>query len=849
MKKSKRFIIFIGFVCSSLLATILLFFLNFFQRLSDILLDWTFIITFLLYLLSIEEFYRWAKNGKRSEMSDIVAIFFFFFLIFFLSKDLMTSIMGAFSIYLWFGIIELKEYPVLNKILIISLVTYNLIFISGIISTYIGDPIVLNTTFAFSFWIILGLGFLLFGRRYLIVWRFLSPEYLTLFLYIIAWLAVVFVNQYTPLNFITYNPINFNNFSLLDFFVNIYFVLIVVNWIIYFVSGYILDKLLGIKRVDNNKLIDLVKKIKEDMKIKSKVKIGFGNYPILNAMAYGSIFDQRIAIIAEDINQIPDDELKGIVAHELAHTKGKHTLILTCITSGDLILRMLLGIPATFYDYTFGNPQIPLITFIFLNILIYILLFIFVRILEGKADLKARTIGYSKELVKALYNIESFYAFGREIGLNTMLLCDEKITKDNQLLDYKATAEYLNLSMIKPSRGALISNLINSHPPSYHRIAALLDTELKPGKEAILPFLCLKKSVQKKFALKFKSARLKFKEIVKQKFEEYFDIKNIPSLMETFGRMEIYKYDLNKNFLFKNKITEENILGKLEKIKFIDDLCDTDQLLIIDLKSQSERTLNSTLHSKIPITINGKYFLEKEIPLILTDIDLDDKTNNKSYVFHDKENRRVFKQINKTKLPNSIDAIKNYIDREVFLEDKGSLRILKCVDVKITDTYDDCMITLLESNENEFPNRVSFKFKEIIIRPRNISLPINKKQLFRRYELDVIDWLVKKQIRTYIFLKKPVNNLEIGYIQEYTGKIGKYNKKLNSNGKNDNDFLIVNNIFGKKVEIPFKSLELLRFDYETGLIQKKSEKSLVTKLGYKILNKFKPEKIFYLNKI
>ncbi|MFX0177527.1 MAG: M48 family metalloprotease [Candidatus Hodarchaeota archaeon] len=849
MKKSKRFIIFIGFVCSSLLATILLFFLNFFQRLSDILLDWTFIITFLLYLLSIEEFYRWAKNGKRSEMSDIVAIFFFFFLIFFLSKDLMTSIMGAFSIYLWFGIIELKEYPVLNKILIISLVTYNVIFISGIISTYIGDPIVLNTTFAFSFWIILGLGFLLFGRRYLIVWRFLSPEYLTLFLYIIAWLAVVFVNQYTPLNFITYNPINFNNFSLLDFFVNIYFVLIVVNWIIYFVSGYILDKLLGIKRVDNNKLIDLVKKIKEDMKIKSKVKIGFGNYPILNAMAYGSIFDQRIAIIAEDINQIPDDELKGIVAHELAHTKGKHTLILTCITSGDLILRMLLGIPATFYDYTFGNPQIPLITFIFLNILIYILLFIFVRILEGKADLKARTIGYSKELVKALYNIESFYAFGREIGLNTMLLCDEKITKDNQLLDYKATAEYLNLSMIKPSRGALISNLINSHPPSYHRIAALLDTELKPGKEAILPFLCLKKSVQKKFALKFKSARLKFKEIVKQKFEEYFDIKNIPSLMETFGRMEIYKYDLNKNFLFKNKITEENILGKLEKIKFIDDLCDTDQLLIIDLKSQSERTLNSTLHSKIPITINGKYFLEKEIPLILTDIDLDDKTNNKSYVFHDKENRRVFKQINKTKLPNSIDAIKNYIDREVFLEDKGSLRILKCVDVKITDTYDDCMITLLESNENEFPNRVSFKFKEIIIRPRNISLPINKKQLFRRYELDVIDWLVKKQIRTYIFLKKPVNNLEIGYIQEYTGKIGKYNKKLNSNGKNDNDFLIVNNIFGKKVEIPFKSLELLRFDYETGLIQKKSEKSLVTKLGYKILNKFKPEKIFYLNKI
>ncbi|MHA2340153.1 MAG: hypothetical protein ACXACX_22865, partial [Candidatus Hodarchaeales archaeon] len=61
--------------------------------------DWTFILTFISYLLTTEEFYKWVKNGKRSEMSDIVAIFFFFFLIFFFSKDILTSVMGAFSIY------------------------------------------------------------------------------------------------------------------------------------------------------------------------------------------------------------------------------------------------------------------------------------------------------------------------------------------------------------------------------------------------------------------------------------------------------------------------------------------------------------------------------------------------------------------------------------------------------------------------------------------------------------------------------------------------------------------------------------------------------------------------------
>jgi Zn-dependent protease with chaperone function len=433
--------------------------------------------------LTIEEFYQWARNGKRSELSDIVAILFFFFLILFFSKDFLTSLMGAFSIYLWIGIFELKDYPVLNKILIISLITYNVIFVAGIFSFYLNNPRIINTSFAFSFWIILIMGFLLFGRKYLVVWRFLSPEYLTLFLYIIAWLVVVFISEYTPFNLVSSNPFASNGFTLVDFFLNIYVILILVNWLIYFISGILLSKLLGIKKVEDPRLIELVTNVKSKLGIKGKVKVGFGKYPILNAMAYGSFFDKRIAIIAEDLNQIPEDELKGIVAHELAHTKGKHTLVLTIITTCDLFIRMLLGIPATFYDYTFGNPQLPLFLFILLNLLIYVVLFIFVRILEGKADLKTKKSGYANELVKALYNLESFYASGREIGFNTMLLCEEKISKDNKLLDYMNTASYLNRSMIKPSKASLLGNFLNSHPPSYIRIAAILSNELKPGKE------------------------------------------------------------------------------------------------------------------------------------------------------------------------------------------------------------------------------------------------------------------------------------------------------------------------------------------------------------------------------
>ncbi len=813
--------------------------------LFDLLKDWSFLITILLFILTIEEFYHWVKNGKRSEMSDFIAILFFFFLIFFFSKDILTSIMGAFSIYLWIGIFELKDYPVINKILIISLVTYNIIFISGIFSFYLDNPFFINTSFAFSFWIILILGFMLFGRKYIIVWRFMSPEYLTLLLYIIAWLAVVFINQYTPFKFLDNKPIDLKEFKLLDFFMNIYFILIIVNWFIYLISGIILDKLLGINKVEETYILELVKGVKKDIGIKGKVKVGFGSYPILNAMAYGSIFDKRIGIIAEDINKIPEDELKGIVAHELAHTKGKHTLVLTLITTGDLLLRMLLGMPATFYDYTFGDPQIPMIAFILINLVIYIILFIFVRILEGKADLRAKKSGYGIELVKALYNLESFYATGREIGLNTMLLCEEKISRDNQLLDYMNTANYLYHSMIKPSKASLLANFINSHPPSYYRIAAILSEELKPGKEAILPFVCLKKSKQKKYAKKFEKSRKLFMKIANEKFKDFFKIDDISLLMDTLGRKEIYRFELEKEYIFKNKITDEIVIGKLNDIQFLDDICDSDQYIITNLKSNKKEILNSSIYSLIHIELNEAYFLQKDNPLILTDIELKDNNRDGNYIFMDKESSDVQKSILKTKLPNSIAFIQNFKDQEVFFKSKGELNIYRCVDIIKAENLEDFHIILSDSNKtkNRDQKYLNYSFSELIIRPKKIYLTISKNLNFRKSEVRVIKWLIDNHIRVYIYLKKPVNNLEIGYIQHISIKFTNSEKSINQTEETNGDIINIKNIFGKDIRIPYKTIDLINFEYSSAMIQIKSSTSVSSRLGYRILKKFKPERI------
>ncbi|TET00228.1 MAG: hypothetical protein E3J90_04175 [Promethearchaeota archaeon] len=847
MKKITRFGMFIFFLLTTISFSLISF--SLLDNWIALLGDWTFYALFIFYLLSIEEFYKFAKNGKRSELSDFVALLFFFFLIFFISKDVFTSIMGAFSIYLWFGIAELKDYPVLNKILIISLVTYNVIFISGIISSIINNPIVVNTAFSFSFWIILGLGFILFGRKYIVIWRFMSPQYLTLFLYILAWLAIVFINQYTPLNFVSNKSLLFNTFSPWELIFNVYTILIMINWVIYFISGRVLDFLLGIKPVHDEKILELIEEIKLDIGIKTKVKVGIGKYPILNAMAYGSFLDKRIALIVEDLNEIPIDELKGIVAHELAHTKGRHTLILTFITTGDLLFRLLLGFPATYYDYTFGNPKLPFVLFILINLLIYVILFMFVRILEGKADAKAKNTGYANELVKALYNLESFYATGREIGLNTMLLCDEKINNDNEMLNFLNTADYLNKSIVKPKRISLISNLVNSHPPTYHRIVAILDNKLTPTKEMLLPFICLKRSKQRYYGNLFEHARGKFKEIASDKFREHFEIQNIATLMHDLKRRELYKLEIEKDFIFKNKITNERFLGKLKNIQFKDDVCDTDEYIVKNLNNNKIYNLVSSKYTKSEISLKDHYYIKKEGILKLVNVEINPNKKKLDFYFVDNDGHEILKPLKETKLPNPISLIESFSGKDIFFNNKGKTLIIKCSNVKISEVFKESELIFDEIPQNGEKIKVSYALKDLIIKPKVISITIKKSDIYRESEQRILNWLVENQTRTYFYLKKPVNNFEIGYLKDF-----KFYPKSAKNSQDEpqtNLFSYVNvkNIFGKDVKIPYKSLEGLSFETDTAYIQRKAETSLFSKLGYIFLKKFKPDKIFYLNKV
>ena len=93
MKKIARLGLFIFFLLTTISFSLVSF--SLLDNWIVILADWIFYALLIFYLLSIEELYRWVKSGKRSELSDFVALLFFFFLIFFISKDVFTSIMGC----------------------------------------------------------------------------------------------------------------------------------------------------------------------------------------------------------------------------------------------------------------------------------------------------------------------------------------------------------------------------------------------------------------------------------------------------------------------------------------------------------------------------------------------------------------------------------------------------------------------------------------------------------------------------------------------------------------------------------------------------------------------------------
>ncbi|MES3518379.1 MAG: zinc metalloprotease HtpX [Natronomonas sp.] len=180
-----------------------------------------------------------------------------------------------------------------------------------------------------------------------------------------------------------------------------------------------------------------------------------------NAFATGRSKDSSAVCVTTGLlRALDDDELEGVIAHELAHVKNRDVAVMTIASFLSTIAFFIVR-----WGWLFGGRgrnQAPLIVAILVSLLVWIASFLLIRALsryrEYAADRGAATItGKPAALASALATIS-----GR---------MDQVPTED-----LREQAE-MNAFFIIPISKGFIGKLASTHPPTEERIERLRELE------------------------------------------------------------------------------------------------------------------------------------------------------------------------------------------------------------------------------------------------------------------------------------------------------------------------------------------------------------------------------------
>ncbi|MBF1991466.1 zinc metalloprotease HtpX [Fischerella thermalis] len=184
-----------------------------------------------------------------------------------------------------------------------------------------------------------------------------------------------------------------------------------------------------------------------------------------NAFATGRDPQHSAIAVTEGILQIlPEDELEGVIAHELTHIANRDTLtqaVAATIAGAISFLAQMLSYGLWFSPYSRDerngpNPLGLLLTVILAPIAATIIQLAISRTREFAADAgSARITGNPRALARALQRLD---ATARQIPLN-------------------ANPAFEPLLITNAFSGQFMSNLFSSHPPTEARVEALLRLE------------------------------------------------------------------------------------------------------------------------------------------------------------------------------------------------------------------------------------------------------------------------------------------------------------------------------------------------------------------------------------
>ncbi|MEI3651300.1 MAG: M48 family metalloprotease [Dolichospermum lemmermannii FEM_B0920] len=187
--------------------------------------------------------------------------------------------------------------------------------------------------------------------------------------------------------------------------------------------------------------------------------------PTANAFATGRDPEHAaVAVTAGILDILPEDELEGVIAHELTHIINRDTLtqaVAATVAGAVSFLAQMLSYSLWFGggsrdNERGGNPLGVLATVIFAPMAATIIQLAISRTREFSADAgAAKLTGNPRALARALQRLEST---ARQIPLN-------------------ANPAFEPLLIIHPISGQFLGNLFSSHPATEARVEALLQLE------------------------------------------------------------------------------------------------------------------------------------------------------------------------------------------------------------------------------------------------------------------------------------------------------------------------------------------------------------------------------------
>jgi Zn-dependent protease with chaperone function len=654
-----------------------------------------------------------------------------FGLVLILMSAWLLAIALAFFVLAVYQTYQLRESPVWRELMITSVATY-FVFLVGTVGDKIyilvtNEPTEIFTGWAYNLmiYVFLIMALIFFGRRFILVSRMMSPQllYLVLFalIYVVLYTVTNIIEISTPvdgqyLTFYYLSSVLNDKIAERIIFLTIapYEIIILLAFGMYFISGPLLTKLLGIKKIDDERVLGIVEEVRTKLGIRKKIKVGFVEAPILNAMAYGPFFDQRVALIARDLSEFSDEDIKGIVAHELAHNSRLHVVWLQFIAAAEMIIKKALLLPATTLDYAAYPQEVPFAVYFLINYGILAILLIFVRVLEGDADHITKKIGYGTELAQVLYKLEGFYqGIAGDFGLNVQLLTGKEFTEEENQRFLGEAGIRLYRHLHRPGRWDMFANIFMSHPRSAYRIIAMLDDEISPIRGALLPYwLLLPNFLRRKTLRKLNRKREEFADLISEKYNSYYGTEGVKSFLEITKMDKLLSMLEGRTIVAYDHIDDIVVEGNVTGIHISDRIS---RPIFLKVQSESEekqiQVTDFVIHDA---QLDEQYILRNGRMGKLTSWKKYPEKNQPFFVFQSlKDENQTFETKYTGKPLKFLSDLKG---REIFFYKEGTDRIARLSNVTFGDSF--------QSSEFEFEIDEKGDFKELKIKGDDLIVDI-----------------------------------------------------------------------------------------------------------------------------